>query len=265
MKWIDTLEARFGRFAIPGLLHAVAIVNVLVFIGYKLYPPFFAMLDLYPNRVMDGELWRLVTYIFIPSICSMLPTPDWFNAAMFVMFLFWMGKGLDAAWGPFRTNLFYLLGMIGTTIAAFFFGAHFSNVILNTSVLFAFARFYPDEFILFYVLPVKVKWAAWASFAWLVYKLVPLGPSFQMAVVAALINYLIFFGPEIVHDARHRRDVTTRRRRFERDLQAGSGESLHRCAVCNKTEVTDPDLDFRVAKDGNEYCTEHLPRVNAQA
>jgi hypothetical protein len=273
MKWIDTLEARFGHVAVDGLLRYVAGLNLLTFALCKFNPEFLKVLALDPAAVLHGQVWRLVTYIFIPSFGGFFP--DWLGVVLWVYYLWWIGDGLEHAWGAFKLNLFYLLGMIGTTIAAFVSHAAFSsgmpsslysNGALNGSLFFAFARFYPEMWIyLMWVLPVKVKWIAWVSAAALLLQFATGSNAFRLATLAALGNYLIFFGPEIVHDARHRRDVTTRRRRFERDLQAGSSESLHRCAVCNKTEVSDPDLDFRVAKDGNEYCTEHLPRVNVQA
>jgi hypothetical protein len=92
-----------------------------------------------------------------------------------------------------------------------------------------------------------------------------LGPnSYRAALVAAFINYFIFFGPEIIHQARHRRDVSTRRRRFESQSRSAA-EALHRCAVCGATELSDPNLDFRVARDGEEYCMAHLPKVQTPA
>jgi hypothetical protein len=264
MKWIDHAERKFGHLAIPGLLRWVALANCAVFIAYKLYPPTFYILDLYPGLVLSGEIWRLVTYIFIPSICNLIPLPDWFNAAIFVLFMWWCGDGLDRAWGPFKTNLFYLLGMIGTTIAAFFFGAAFSNTILNLSVFFAFARFYGDTVIyMFFVLPMKVKWAAWLSAAWLLWEFVPYGLGAQSALAAALINYLLFFGREIVEETKLRHEVKERRARFDRALAESQGDSLHRCAVCGRTEHLTPDLEFRVASDGQEYCGEHLPKPAA--
>src|SRR5205814_1343124 len=75
------------------------------------------------TAIMHGEVWRLVTYIFIPQMASMLPLPDWANVAFYVLFLWWMGNGLETAWGAFTLTLFYLVGMIGTTIAALCFDA----------------------------------------------------------------------------------------------------------------------------------------------
>jgi len=82
--------------------------------------------------------------------------------------------------------------------------------------------------------------------------------SYRAALIAALANYLIFFGPEFVYRARHRHEVSSRRKRYEGQARSET-EPLHKCAVCGATELTDPNLDFRVASDGEEYCVAHLP------
>src|SRR5437763_9855801 len=153
--------------------------------------------------------------------------------------------------------------MIGTTAAALFFGSNFSNGMLIASLFFAFARFYPDEVIyILFILPVKIKWLAWVFAAFLMFGFVLGSNSYRAALAVALANYFIFFGPEIIHQARHRRDVSTRRRRFESDSRSPA-ETLHRCPVCGATEISDPNLDFRVARDGEEYCMAHLPKVGS--
>lgn len=161
--------------------------------------------------------------------------------------------------GSFRVNLFYFIGMAGTTVAAFFFGSNFSSAMLNASLFFAFARFYPDvQIYVLYILPVKVKWMAWVFGLFLILGFIMNGMSYRMAVIVALANYLIFFGPEIWREAGHRAEVAQRRKRFQKTT-ASEEETIHCCEVCKRTEVSDPDLDFRVASDGHEYCVEHLP------
>ena len=81
-----------------------------------------------------------------------------------------------------------------------------------------------------------------------------------MATLAALSNYIIFFGPEFFHQARQRRNIAARRERFE-GSKRDETEPLHRCTTCGATELSDPNLDFRVARDGEEYCVPHLPQV----
>ena len=261
MTFLDRLERRLGFIAIPGLLRYVAALSALVFVLYKIDSSYLRLIDLDVNAVLQGQVWRLVTYIFIPQLGSLLPFPDWVNAAFYVLVLIWMGNGIEATWGSFRLTLFYLIGMIGTTIAAFFFGAAFSNSMLFTSLFFAFARFFPDTVMyVAYVLPMKIKWMAWALAAYLLFQFLFQSMAYRAAFLAAMANYVLFFGPEIYRSAVHRKDVSERRRRFELESRAAESEPLHRCATCGATENSDPSLEFRVARDGEEYCLAHLPR-----
>ncbi len=205
MSLLDKLERRFGFLGIPGLMRIVVVFNALVFLLVRLSPGFHSVLDLDPGRIRHGEIWRLITYIFLPQTDSFL----W--VFLLLWFLWFIGEGLEQAWGAFRLTLYFVVGRIGTTAAAFFFGARFSNSMLYSSLFFAFARFYPDQVIyLFFVLPAKIKWA--------------------------------------------------RRKRYERSSRS-EVEPLHKCAVCGATELSDPNLDFRVARDGEEYCMAHLPKA----
>jgi hypothetical protein len=214
---------------------------------------------------MQGEVWRLVTYIFIPQFGTFI-LPEWFNAAMYLLFLWWVGNGLEQALGSFKMNVYYFTGMLGITAAAFFFGGGFGAALLNTSLLFAFAQFYPDDVIfVMYIIPAKVKWLAWIAAAGLAYEFLTSGDwSFRVSLIVALANYFLFFGPEYLRNSRTRQQVAQRRQKFEA-AQASANETLHQCSVCHRTEVTNPELDFRVARDGREYCREHLPKPPAPA
>jgi hypothetical protein len=260
MNWLNRAEARLGHLAIPGLPQIIVGFNALVFILHKLNPHFVEKLTLDPSRIMQGEVWRLVTYLFIPSFGA--PFADWLLVAFYLMFLWFVGTGLEEAMGAFKLNVYYLLGMIGVTIAAWI--SHeggFSNGILNTAMFFAFARFYPEVVIyVMFILPVKVKWMAWFSAALLLLGFLAADWPYRLALIAALMNYSLFFGSDIIRDARHRGQVASRRKRFDREIQSVESEALHRCAVCGRTEQVAPDLEFRVARDGQEYCREHLPK-----
>src|SRR6266542_3456946 len=210
MTWLDKLERRLGFLGIPGLMRIVVAFNALVFLLIRLNPGFRFMLDLDPARIRHGEIWRLITYIFLPQTDSFL----W--VFLLLWFLWFIGEGLEQALGAFRLTLYFIVGMIGTTAAAFFFG-----FVISTN-------------------------------------------SYRMALVAALANYLIFFGQEIIHDARHRGEVSARRKRYAQSSRS-EAEPLHKCAVCGATELSDPNLDFRVARDGEEYCMAHLPKATTPA
>lgn len=254
MSLLDKLERRLGFIAIPGLIRAIVALNALVFFLTLLNQGFDSYLALDIGRIRAGEVWRLVTYIFVPRMANPLVM------LIALWFLWFIGDGLERAWGPFRLTLYFLVGMIGTTVAAVLSNSQFSSQMLFTTLFFAFAHFYPDEVIyLFFILPLKVKWIAWAYAGFLLLGFVTQTASFRLALIAALSNYLIFFLPGVIRHLRRRQEVAVRRHRFE--VQSRSeDEPLHRCATCGATELTDPNLEFRVARDGEEYCVAHLPR-----
>src|SRR5437764_9734160 len=259
MTFLDKLERRLGFLGVPGLMRIVVGLNALVFMLVRLNPDFAFALALDPVRIRHGEVWRLVTYIFLPQTASLL----WI--VLLLWFLWFIGEGLEQAWGAFRLSLYFFVGMIGTTAAAFFFGQRFSNSMLYASLFFAFARFYPDQVIyLFFVFPAKIKCIACVSAAFLLFGFVVGTNSYRMALVAAMANYLIFYGPEIIKDTRHRDEVSARRSRYARSSRS-EAEPLHKCSVCGATELSDPNLDFRVARDGEEYGMPHCPKAATPA
>ena len=259
MSFLDKLERRFGFIAIPGLIRAIVTLNALVFVLVYLNKGFDSYLALDIARIRAGEVWRLVTYIFVP------PTGQFLWVVVALWFLWFIGDGLERAWGPFRLTLYFLIGMIGTTIAAVLSNSQFSSQMLFTALFFAFAHFYPEEIIyVFFILPLKIKWIAWIYAGFLALGFATQSNSYRMALIAALSNYLIFFGPGVIRHLRQRKEVAVRRQRFE--IQSRNEEEpLHRCVTCGATELTDPSLEFRVARDGEEYCIAHLPRSASAA
>ena len=260
MTLLDKLERRFGFLGIPGLIRIVIGFTALVYVLVFLNRGFESFLTLDPALILRGQVWRLVTYMFLPQTFS----PLWVLLALW--FLWFIGEGLQRAWGPFRLTLYFVVGMIGTTIAAFFFGGNFSNGMLITSLFFAFARFYPKEVIyILFILPVKIKWLAWIYAAFLMFGFF-LGLNSRIAQRSLLHSLTISFSSDrrsfikrgIGATSRHDANVLKRSR-------ASPTETLHRCAVCGATELSDPNLDFRVARDGEEYCMAHLPKVQTPA
>ncbi len=255
-----------GFLAIPGLIRIVVAFTALVYVLTFIAPEFLAVLQLEPAKILKGEVWRLVTYIFLPNAPARpgaLLSPLWVVIALW--FLWFIGEGLERAWGAFRLTLYFLVGMLGTTVAAFLFGAEFSNSMLASTLFFAFAWFYPDEVIyVFFILPMRIKWLAWILAAFLAAGFVVESNAYRMALLAALANFFIFFGPGLWHRVRNRQETATRRKRFEMQSRS-EAEPLHRCALCGATELSDPEREFRVARDGEEYCLEHLPSAAAAA
>src|SRR3954462_10094782 len=210
MTWLDRLERRFGFLGIPGLIRIVIGFTALVYVLVYLNRSFESFLTLDPALILRGQLWRLVTYIFLPQTFS----PLWVLLALW--FLWFIGDGLERAWGPFRLTLYFVVGMIGTTVAAVLSNSQFSNQMLFTTLFFAFAHFYPDEIIyVFFILPLKIKWIAWVYAAFLLLAFVTQSNSYRLALIAALSNYLFFFGPGTTQQLPQRKEAAARRQLFE--------------------------------------------------
>jgi hypothetical protein len=267
MSWIDWLESRLSFLAIPRLIQMIAILNGLVFVLHLFQPGYISLLTLQPALVMHGQLWRLVSYIFIPQIVfqNLSPTVQPLFLFIYLWFMVWIGDALEQAWGPFRLTLYYVLGMIGVTIAAFFLGTGHgagsdTTFFLNISLFYAFATLFPDiQIYVLFIIPLRVKWVALLSLAPILLALL-LGPLVtKAAIVISLLNYFLFFGPLAFSRARERSNVQKRRIKFAAK-SIPADEPLHRCAVCKRTEADAPELEFRVSRDGQEYCLDHLPK-----
>jgi hypothetical protein len=185
----------------------------------------------------------------------------------FGWYLFYlMGTALEHHWGAFRYNVFLGIGWL-LTVGAAFLAAHFNpfsygtNIYFLLSVFLAFAYLNPDfVMMIFFILPLKIKWLALLQWLGYGYVLV-VGPwSARLAVLAATGNFLLFFADDIVSQIRTGR----RRLAFQAKVSASGREERecrHRCRVCGKTDLSDPKLDFRYCSKcaGNQcYCPDHI-------
>jgi hypothetical protein len=247
MPLIDKLENKYGRYAIPGLVNILAGFQVVVWLMLLLQPSFREFISLDSAQVLQGQIWRLVTWVFIPSNSS----PIWLLLTILVMVT--LGNGLEQHWGAFRLNLYLLGGIFFMMIGALIFGFQPEGLTLYTTLFLAFARLFPDfEFYLFFILPVKVKWLGMITGALLLLNFIDT-PSARLPIVFSLLNFFIAFGPGFVKGLKQKAIVTERRSRFE-SAKTPAGSFFHKCDVCGKTDVDDPKLDFRVTADGGEVC-----------
>lgn len=252
-------DSKFWRFlgrytpwlGTPGLLKAIVMLNALTFVLISIDPAYEYVLMLDPDKIRSGQIWRLVTYIFVPEV-----TGIWVIFAL--LFLWFIASALEEIWGSLRLNAFYLVGMIGCTVAAFFFGGGSSNTFLNLSLFFAFATVAPDyEIFLFFIVRMKIKYLAWVLAVLFLVQFLAMPLGSKMAIAASLVNYFLFFGPTLV-GVRHVRRLAEAK--SLREAHAASQEfALHTCTSCGRTELTHPDLQFRVVASGDEFCLEHLP------
>src|SRR4051812_31269385 len=211
MSILSRLNAKFGRYALPNLTVVLIVGQVLMFLTQQLNPGMqgFQMLErirMYPDRVLAGEYWRVITFLFVP------PTTNLIFAVFFWYMFYLMGTTLEVTWGAFRYNVYLLIGYVASIACAF--GTYFafggqaglpaSSGFLFGTVFLAFARFFPDFTIyIFFILPIKIKWLALLQ--WIGYGFTFLaGPwMIKAMVLASVMNYLLFFGRDIWRDMKH--------------------------------------------------------------
>ncbi len=250
MNFSHRLERLFSWIAIPGLIRYVVLVNALVFLLHLMAPGYESMLTLNREAILHGELWRLVTWIFIPETMR----PFWVFFAL--LFLWFLGEGLEESIGAFRTTLFYCSGMIGCTIVALIFGGYGANTFLNLSLLYAFATIHPEYKVLFlFIIPMRIGWLALLSGILTAISALAQSRAVQAALIVTLFNYLLYFWPLLIAKWKNKASSLPRKETLPK-------EALHHCNTCHRTEQTNPDLHFRVAADGQEYCLEHLLTKN---
>jgi hypothetical protein len=261
MPLLSKLERLLGRFAIPNL-SLYLIIGQVFFWGLAMMTGFnVERIALLPAAVLAGEGWRVVTFLFFPPTLGTDVLSLVFMAFGWYMF-YLMGSALEHYWGDFRYNAFIGLGWLLTVAAAFVTpGRYASYLFLTGSVFLAFARLNPDfELLIFFILPVKIKWLAlimWLGFGFTLI----VGPwAGRLAVLAATGNFLIFFAGDIANQIR------TGRRRMSHQARVFAAtpdeeEPRHRCRVCGKTDLGDPKAEFRYCSKcaGNQcYCADHI-------
>jgi membrane associated rhomboid family serine protease len=254
MKLLDLLDKKFGRFAIPNLTLYLIAGQSFFFLMYLTGKLERGATILSADLLMQGEWWRLFTLPFDPPRQSLIFT-------LFAWYFFYMlGSTLEEHWGAFRYNMYLLLGCLMTIAASFLVpGYPVSNGFLAGSVFLAFAALFPDyQILLFFVLPVRIKWLAlltWLSYA---YQMVFGDWATRLMVLAATSNFLVFFARDIVTNVRYGRRQLVKKAagRVRRE-----NEPLHRCSSCGITDQSHPQMDFRYCPQCNGqygYCRDHI-------
>jgi hypothetical protein len=201
--WMTKAASKLKRLAIPNLMKYIVICMGAVFVLDLVFSGRLSdYLVFSKTAIWQGEVWRLITFVFLPLNSSII-------FIVFSLYFYWLiGSALEREWGEAKFNLFYLTGIVGTIVAGLITG-YATNYYLNLSLFFAFAILFPNfELLLFFILPVKVKWLAYLDAAFFVYMLVISGWPERIALLVSVANIILFFQK----DAR-RRIANIRRKR----------------------------------------------------
>lgn len=194
MNWLDKMERKYHKLAIPNLMTTIVAGMALVFVCDLLFPRANLMYYLYfsPHLVLQGQIWRLITFIFIPPDSSLL------FIVFALYFYYFIGNNLEHEWGSFKFTVYYLVGILGSLVAGFITGGA-TNSYLNLSLFFAFAAIYPNMQVLFmFILPIKIKYLAWVDAGLFLFSFLFGNLATKAAIIASLINVFLFFGPGLM-------------------------------------------------------------------
>jgi hypothetical protein len=259
MKLLDSLEKRFGHLAVPNVVMVLVVAQLFIYAAIIVGGLDLRSIELSPGAVLGGEWWRLFSFLIAPPY----PAGTLFQAlflAFFWYILWFMSQSLEAAWGVFRFNL-YLLTTILFAVAGAFIGQlispsstiFVSTTFLYYSVFFAFATLHPHiQFLMFFIIPMKVKWLAWIIFGFgALYFLGLPSMGHRIAFVAPFLCYVLFFKDALAQSMEARK----RRAKFEAERQEAAGAALHTCSNCGASDKTHPDREFRYKTvDADAVC-----------
>jgi hypothetical protein len=255
MKLLDTLNRRFGRYAIPNLTLLLIFAQMFTYGLQFIRPELLDRLVLLPQKVLEGEWWRLLTFLAYPPLTHPI-------FILFFCYLFYLfGTALEANWGTFNYNLYVLIGYAATVGASFLTPDQPTiNLFLYNSIFLAFAYLYPNFIMsIMFVLPVKIKWLALLDWILIGVALLSFNWIIWITVTASVCNFLLFFSKEIFWRARAGRWHMAQQVR--KIAEQKKKPPRHECSVCKATNVTHPSFSFRYCTKcpGTPcFCEEHL-------
>ena len=282
MDFFTKLERKYGKFAIPNLTFILIGGFVLGYLIEIFMPAALDIISLDPTKVMKGQVYRLLSWVVIP--------PDGVSIFIIItiMFYLFVGRTLENTWGDFRYTLYILSGIIFTDIGVMltyavmvlagqgelaeyyslmgaytFAGA--STYYLCMTMFLAYAFMFPDRQVLMYfIIPIKVKWLGYLDIAYLIVAALKYGLNGyitgMVTVIMSVLNFVVFYitmkGKTKVTPAHKKR-----KRQYKREVRQTQLLTRHKCAICGQTEEDDPSLEFRYCsrcKGNYEYCQNHL-------
>lgn len=292
---MKNLRSRFERFCyrhrnkgIPSLMMYICIGSAVVYLMSTMAgnTVLYNFLRFDRDLIFRGQVWRLISYPLTYSGGSLLMTLIGF------LCYYSLGRAIEHQWGTLRFNLFYLSGMVMMDIYCLIFpdlGGFFASnmtLYLNMSLFISYATLYPNaHFLLFFIIPVKAWIFALFDLALTFYNVIQLSvPQFlfpyNLFPLVALANYFLFFGSDVANIIPMSWRVNVRRLFKKKSApprakvvpfpKAGSYQAetavpqapyMHKCTVCGRTDLTNPELEFRYCsrcKGYYCYCQDHI-------
>jgi len=213
-RWTDRLENALGDWAIPHIVRGLVLLNVLAYFMEAFSPGFAQSLLLSPARVLDGEVWRTITFLFVPTAGQGMFSPLFL--LLFFLFMWFVGDALEQSWGSFKLTLFLVLGVLSINAFSFLTGMTGENIFFLQSFLFCFAVLFPNQEIMLFPIPipVKVKFIG-IFFAAILFLTFLFSPGLRLLILASLLPFFLYVGPAMWDQWQEQREAKKRRQRFQ--------------------------------------------------
>lgn len=285
---------------IPNLMLYIVLGNAVVYLvslianDYTLYN----LLCFDRDQILKGEIWRLFSFVFtsfsVSNIFWVAITYLCYYSIGRAMENLWGTFRFNLFYlsGVVLMAVFAMcLGGVPVSIDGYAldFSPYYQSMgtSLNLSLFLAYATLYPDShFLLLFIIPVKAWIFALVDLVITVYEVfsmtfpVNLFPH-NLFPLVAIANYLLFFGKDVLNilpmtwraNAQRLFRKKSKKQKGSKTIpfpSAGSYEATiakpkesytHRCTVCGRTDVSDPDLEFRYCsrcQGYHCYCIEHI-------
>lgn len=290
---MKNLRSRFARFClrhrnkgIPNLMLFVVlgagIVSLLSAVGN---PQLYAILAFDRDAILNGQVWRLITYPFTMG-------GNFSFLTLLILYCYYsLGRGIEHAWGTFRFNLFYFSGVLLMDVFAMLFSGYdiYTKIFymtsmtnyLHLSLLISYATLYSEQrFLVFFVIPIRARILGLIYLILVLYEVISLSVPVlffphNLFPLVALANYFLFFGRDMINllpvswqmklrrkpKKVHRTDAGPIPFRPAQPKAAAKQDYNHRCTVCGRTDVTNPELEFRYCsrcQGYHCYCQDHI-------
>ena len=283
---MKNLRTRFERFCylnrnkgIPNLMLYIVVGTAIVYVMSQISGNDFLYNFLYfdRTRILHGEIWRLFTYPLTYGAGSS-------NLLLIGLSLFcyyYLGSAMERNWGTLKFNLFYFTGMLLMDVYCLIFGGYASVTYLNLSLFLSYATLFPDaQFLIFFIIPIKAWIFALVDLAIVVMDLILYPFPYNLFSVISLANYFLFFGKDVLNviplpwriklarllkkqpaQPRQAKVIRFDAAAYQAAKEAQKAAYTHRCTICGRTDVSNPELEFRYCsrcKGYYCYCEDHI-------
>lgn len=266
---------------IRNLLLYVAIIKVAVYFFITMDPSGLMLqyLSFSPALILRGQVWRLVSYIFLPSSGRLIV----FVISLF--FYYYMGRMLESALGTLKLNLYFfscilisdlfviLLSLTSPVVDLYAPGV--ITLFAELPLLLAFAAIYGDtRVLLFYIIPIRMKYLAWLELAYLIYYAICWPFPVKLLVIMPLIPFFLSLSKESrnllpsawqssIRHKKRKKPAQSPNPDWAKNYRSKDGQKPyhHKCTVCGRTDTDYPELEFRYCSQCKGYycyCTDHI-------